>query len=215
MIIVKSETSRATAAQLKSKLTLVAEKLSGNATFPAPPIAHAALSEQAALIQGKLDAIAVHDQTGQRLTLELRYLRDTGARMIGLDASYVQTTVNQIAGSDETRAAAVLGAGYEVVDRSVPVGAMPKIENVRVAPGEVDGTFAAGWDPVARGLNAYVIEIAEDAAGQPVWQHAGVTKKSTLTLTGLTSARRYSVRVAAVGAAGQGPWSDTATKVAP
>ena len=39
--------------------------------------------------------------------------------------------------------------------------------------------------------------------------------KSSTTVKNLTSGTKYWIRVAAFGAAGQGPWSDPATKVAP
>jgi hypothetical protein len=38
--------------------------------------------------------------------------------------------------------------------------------------------------------------------------------KSKATVTGLTSGTRYWFRVAAIGSAGQGPWSDPATAIA-
>ena len=71
------------------------------------------------------------------------------------------------------------------------------------------------FDPVLRGLQTYVLELTEDPTGLTGWRNVGVTKKSSHTITGLVSGRRYWVRVAAVGAAGQGPWSEVATKVAP
>ena len=68
---------------------------------------------------------------------------------------------------------------------------------------------------MVRGLQTYVIELTEDPTGLTGWRNVGITKKSNHTITGLVSGRRYWVRVAAVGAAGQGPWSEVATKVAP
>jgi hypothetical protein len=44
--------------------------------------------------------------------------------------------------------------------------------------------------------------------------HAAVSSKSSCTITGLTSGQHYWFRVAAVGAAGQGPWSDNASQLA-
>jgi hypothetical protein len=42
-----------------------------------------------------------------------------------------------------------------------------------------------------------------------------VVTKSSATVTGLTSGQRVGFRVAAIGAAGQGPWSDPATQIVP
>jgi hypothetical protein len=43
---------------------------------------------------------------------------------------------------------------------------------------------------------------------------AGIVTKVSFTLTGLDSGKRYRVRVCAVGASGQGPWSDEALTMA-
>ena len=215
MVTVKSDISRATAGEIRDKLILVSGKLSGNGTFPTPPMTPANLTGQATAISGKLADIAAHDLAGQELTIQLRELREAGADMISQDATYVQTTVNQMSGSDETRAAAVVGAGYGVVEAAGPVGPMPQVENLRVTQGDDDGSLDAAWDPVVRGLQTFVIQTTTDPAGMTGWQAGGLTKKSSFTITGLTSGQRYRIRVAAMGAAGQGPWSDVATKVAP
>jgi len=46
------------------------------------------------------------------------------------------------------------------------------------------------------------------------WTLGVVSTKSSATLSGLTSGTKYWFRVAAIGAAGQGAWSDPATKMA-
>ena len=215
MVTVKADISRATAGDIRDKLILIAGKLTGNASFPAPPFAPANLTGQATSIGTKLAAIAAHELAGQQLTIQLRELRELGADMIQQDRTYVQTTVNQMSGSDEMRAAAVAGAGYGVADTATPVGAMPKVESLRVTQSDADGSLDASWDPVIRGLQTYIVQITTDPAAMTGWQQAVLTKKSFCAIPGLTSGQRYHVRVAAVGAAGQGPWSDAATKVAP
>jgi hypothetical protein len=215
MITVKADISRATAGEIKDKLTLTATKLTGNGSFPSPPTAPAALTAQATLITSKLAAITAHEFQGQQLTIELRNLRNSATDMINQNASYVQTTANQLSGTDASRAAAVVSAGYTVVEAPAPVGPLPKVENLKVTQGDADATLDAGWDPIVRGLQTFIVQFTVDPAALTGWQQAGLTKKSTLTLTGLTSGQRYWIRVCAVGAAGNGPWSDPATKVAP
>jgi hypothetical protein len=77
--------------------------------------------------------------------------------------------------------------------------------------GEVD----LQWNPIRRGLKSYIIEKTTDAGAATGWTHAGISTKSKTSISGLTSGTRYWFRVAAVGTAGQGPWSDPATKTAP
>ena len=58
--------------------------------------------------------------------------------------------------------------------------------------------------------------ICPDPLSETNWRQSGYEgTKSSFTITGLTSVARYWFRVAAVGAAGQGPWSDQAMKMVP
>jgi len=66
--------------------------------------------------------------------------------------------------------------------------------------------------PGMRGAKSFVVQIA--TVPEPVeadWKLALVSTKSRCTVGGLTTDERYWFRVAAVGAAGQSPWSPTAT----
>ena len=68
---------------------------------------------------------------------------------------------------------------------------------------------------VKRGLNNYLVEMTEDPTGATGWHVISTPTKSSLSVTGLTSRERYWFRVSANGAAGSGPASEAATKVAP
>ena len=70
-----------------------------------------------------------------------------------------------------------------------------------------------GWDKV-RGARSYVIQFCADPMHDANWQHAGVSTKSSFIVTGLTAGVKYWFRVAAVGTAGQGAWSDVTCKMA-
>ena len=52
-------------------------------------------------------------------------------------------------------------------------------------------------------------------SGTGPWINTRVVTKSSTTVNGLTTGGRVWFRVAAIGAAGQGPWSDPATKIVP
>ena len=57
------------------------------------------------------------------------------------------------------------------------------------------------------GAKIYIMEVSEDGK---IFELAGTTTKSLRNvIDGLTLAQYYSFRVSAVGAAGQGPWSDS------
>lgn len=120
-------------------------------------------------------------------------------------ASYVES----IAKGDESK---IKSAGMLVKAQSTPVGIPPAPENF-LAVAHSEGEIALSWDSV-KGTKSYVIQIATDISGSGNWAMAKVSTKSKADITKLESGTKYWFRVAAVGAAGQGPWSDPATKYA-
>ena len=77
----------------------------------------------------------------------------------------------------------------------------------------MEGTVDLSWDRV-RGASSYIIQKSPNPITDSSWTQAGVSTKSSTTLTGMTSGTKYWFRVAAIGSAGQGAWSDPATKMA-
>ena len=59
-----------------------------------------------------------------------------------------------------------------------------------------------------------MVRRSTDVATEAQWMQEQVVTKAAAISTGLKSGTQYWYQVAAVGAAGQGAWSDPATKVA-
>lgn len=93
------------------------------------------------------------------------------------------------------------------------IGLPAQVLNLVATTGDFEGTMDTAWDKV-RGASSYIIQKSPDPITGTSWTLAGVSTKSSATISGLTSGQKYWFRVAAVGAAGQGPWSDPATKIA-
>jgi hypothetical protein len=99
--------------------------------------------------------------------------------------------------------------------RAAPTPTPPSPPRVLVATSALhDGEIDLSWDMVT-GAMTHVIEKSPDPPTATSWTHAGVSIKSEMTISGLTSGARYWFRVAAVGTSGQSGWSDPATKIAP
>ena len=75
--------------------------------------------------------------------------------------------------------------------------------------GEIDLTWSA-----VRGSRSYVTQYREDVPGT-AWITGPLGTRSRATVENLQTAKTYVFRVVAVGTAGQGPWSDESTKLAP
>lgn len=85
--------------------------------------------------------------------------------------------------------AKIKSAGLDVRSERRPVGELPAVSGLTVSVGDSDGELDLHWDR-GKGAQSY-------------------------TLAGLTSGHRIRVRVAAIGTAGQGPWSDPVAKIVP
>ena len=96
----------------------------------------------------------------------------------------------------------------------VPIGPLPRPENMKAVMNAHPGTVRTSGEPV-RGAQLYVVECRlHDEPGQ-AWQQAKLSTKTRNDIPGLISGKNYAFRMAAVGAAGQSPWSDEAVCMAP
>jgi len=151
----------------------------------------------------------------QQITLALRAKRDILELIVSNEAAYVEQIANNSTNPANPPASILLLAGMHAADAPTPVGPMPQVAGLFATQGDSDGEVDLHWNPIKRGLKSYLIEKTTDPAGQTGWAYAATATKSSAAVTGLTSGTRSWFRVAGIGSAGQGPWSDPATKVAP
>lgn len=119
--------------------------------------------------------------------------------------AYVQKTSD----GDPTQ---ILSAALGVKAPASPIGALLAPENLRASFGDMAGEIDLMWDRV-RGARSYVVYVRESTVA--TWTLAKNSTKSRVTVPGLISGKTYFFRVHAVGSAGDGPFSDEATKMAP
>ena len=92
--------------------------------------------------------------------------------------------------------------------------APPQLSKQAVATmGDKDGEIDLTWSRV-RGAASYVIEQSPNVVPR-VWTQKTVVRQSKAMISGCTPGTVYVYRVAAVGTAGQGPWSDESVKMSP
>jgi len=118
--------------------------------------------------------------------------------------------VNNTSSGDE---AIILSAGMDIQKEKSAVTIPDKITSVNATAGDNAGEIDLSWDK-SYNAKSYVVEIAVNGTVLE-WKQSQITTKSKAELTGLLTGTAYQLRVAAVGAAGQGPWSDPVLKVAP
>jgi hypothetical protein len=197
--------------------TLIATSMgsaAGKAIFADPAPALATLSAGAETMTKDLAARDALLKQAQTLTLKIRADRTALEASLTAESSYVDTVVAKLPA--EQQAAAITTAGMRVAgDSTTPVGPMPKVEGLTATAGDSDGEIDLAWNSIRRGLQNFLVELTDDPAGQTGWRFALNTRKSSATVANLTSGKRYWFRVTAEGAAGPGPASERATKVAP
>ncbi len=93
--------------------------------------------------------------------------------------------------------------------KAAPIGQLAQVQNFSLTHSDNEYELDAQWDKV-KGASSYILEKAID--NPTGWTYAGTSTKSSFTLTGLPVGMKTWARCAAVGSAGQGPWSDPAVK---
>jgi hypothetical protein len=183
------------------------QKITGNASFPTPTPAPADFAAGLTAFEAKLTAQIAADLAAKQATQEKNDARDALQELVRQRGEYVQTA----SGGKE---AEILSAGFDVRAPRAPVGLPAMPTNLVATMSDLPGSIDVMWDRV-RGASTYVVQICPDPLNEANWRQIGLPTKSAYTATGLNSGSRYWFRVAAIGAAGQGPWSDQAMKMAP
>lgn len=95
-----------------------------------------------------------------------------------------------------------------------PIGPLPRPENVKAKMSSFPGIIKVSCGAI-KGTQMYVYEYRlHDVPNQP-WVQIKLSTKSREDIPGLVSGQNYGFRMAAIGAAGQSPWSDEAVCMAP
>jgi hypothetical protein len=201
--IVKPGITRLSAAALVERARAIIAALTGNASFtsPQPPLADvgAAASALEAADAAVLNNGGRQDYLAR--TMRMQELRD----LLFLLAAYVQVAS---AGDREK----ILSAGYEYRKTAAPAGVLPAPGDLRAETSTLTGRIDLRWNGVANRF-VYELQRTEGDPQLPTGWIAVVSQGSNAFAdTGLTSDKHYSYRVRAIGAAGPGPWSDTATQ---
>lgn len=181
-------------------------EMTGNANFPTPDPDAATLLTIVDAFEDDITALRANEAAGKEIKIRKDGRRDDLSGALNRRGRYVEG----VSGGDE---AIIASAGFATRSPAAPVGIPQQPGNLVATIGDMVGTVDLSWDRV-RGAASYIIQLCPDPVSEPNWRFVNVSPKSSFTVEGLTSGSKYWFRVAAVGTAGQGPWSDPATKMA-
>lgn len=103
-------------------------------------------------------------------------------------------------------------SGFAVAGTAQPIGPLPAPQNVKAVMSDHPGGIITSCNTMD-GVKSWITEFREHIDGTAFVQCSIGPRK--FTTTGLISGKKYAFRMAAVGAAGQSPWSDEAVCMAP
>lgn len=189
---------------LVAEARAVKTKLEGDTTFDTLDAESTALGAAATALETADAAYNAAQQTADQKLAELNVAR----AIVEAKLSVVGSGVEHIAAGDT---AIVLRSGFQPQAPRVPIGPLGPPQNLEASMADHAGQIIARWKRL-KGARSYVVEYC--AEGESVWKQAGLPTRSSFVITGLVSGTKYRVRVSGIGAAGQGPWSDEAVKMA-
>ncbi len=186
--------------------TTIIDSMDGNVNFPTPVPDAVTFEAATATYLAALDHQASTHAAATAATSDKDAARLVYEGVLKARGSYVQTISDGAEG-------VILSSGFDVRATPVAIGDLPAPIDFLATMGDKPGEINLSWSPVY-GANAYMIECREHS--DPIlWKPAAVFTSSTATVKDLDSSKTYAFHVAAVGAAGQGPWSDESVKMVP
>lgn len=181
--------------------------LTGNANYTTPIPALADVTQGGNALEtgnATLDNLRLQ---AQQKTREVNGLENNVDTLLTRLAQYVELI-------SEGNAEKILSSGFELRSEGEAIGALPAPQDFTVTTDDDPGELDAHWD-VVRGAKLYVLEKCVGDSPNGPWSSAGHVTRSKITIEGLTSGSRVWLRVAAVGAEGQGAWSQPISKIVP
>lgn len=189
------------------KFRQIITAMTGNPNFTTPDPALAALTTATDNLENTYNAAQAARVTAKELTDLQDAAEQAADALMTSEGSYVQNKSQGVA-------AKIQSAGMGVRDPAAPIGDLPAPGNISATEGDHDGEVDAHWNRV-KGAKSYLVQRTTTPTDAASWGNPAVSPKSKITLTGLVTGTKYYFRVAAIGAAGQGAWSEIASQVAP
>ena len=207
MAKVKLNFRRLTVPEKIAKVRQIVTALTGNPSFPTPNPTLAVVTAGADNLEAAYSTTQANKQAVKTSVTDQTIKEDDLVQLISQLASYVENR----AGDDETK---ITSAGMDVKAGPTASGTPDTPSGLEITIGDHDGELDLSWNPVSN-VRSYEIQQSPDPPTATTWTHAATSTKSSATVGGLTSGKRYWLRVSAISAGGQSGWSDPATKIAP
>lgn len=179
----------------------IAKMMMGNAYFPAPVPSLAAFNAAIMALETAYNEAA---DGGKSKKAVMRLRKAELMKLVRKLAAYVEVASD---GDEEI----ILSSGFDII-KPRAYSTISQVLHLRTSGGIFPGSIHAIWDPVP-GSGAYFLEISSTGPNGSYVLHR-IVLKTRFTLTGLTPAALYWIRVTAVGRDGYGLPSDPSAQTA-
>lgn len=206
---VKLELQSKTDPELRALATKHEAAMLANPNFLTPTPDAMNFGATAGNFASKLDAISAMQTALKKLYAEKDMLRPELEGSLSIRGSYVDTA----SGGDEAK---ILSSGFDVQSAATPTTSMPAPERAVATIGDDAGEVDLGCDAVPK-AKSYICEYREqsETAAPGPWTVGKVFSRSSGTISGLVSGRKYAFRMRALGPNDlESPWSDEAVCMA-
>jgi hypothetical protein len=180
--------------------------MTGNAAFATPAPSAASFLTLKDNFKDALEAAGLAEQAWRTAIA----LKDAARVALGLGFNQRGSYVDQTSNGVET---VILTSNLPVRAIAAPIGELPAPIDFLATMGDMEGEIDVAWSRV-RGAKSYMVQHSAHVVPR-VWSQSKVVTKSQTTITGCPPGELCVFRVAAVGPAGQGPWSDESIKMSP
>lgn len=187
-----------------------ADAIASNTNFPTPDPTAAVFDALRSDYSDKLDQITAAENYLEELRVRRGQLRVSLEAALTTRGEYVERT----SGGD---AAKILSAGFEVQAEGSATTSIDKPTDLSATMGDDEGEIDVACHAVLR-AKSYIIEYREhsDTAAPGAWIHGKVSTRSSATIAGLVSGKKYGFRIRALGPNElESPWSDEVVCMAP
>jgi len=204
---VKLNLDRLTDDQLLQKAKDIKTAMTGNANFATPSPTLLDMGTRITTADTKLGAFNAAQSAAKQATTEKNTALDNVRTGLRDWATYVQLTSG---GAAEK----IQSAGMDLKSSLTPTVLPSQVMNLALTAGDNAGEIDAQWDSLSN-ARTYQVETSPEPMTSSSWTRQKEVTKSKTAIFSLTSGQRVWLRVRAVNPAGEGPWSDVATKIVP
>jgi hypothetical protein len=204
MSIIKLNIRNLSVAAKIAKGQNIITKETANPNVPGNTAVLAAFAAKQTALEAANQAVLAAREAGRLATLAQTNAEYEWRGALTLLAAFTETATGG-------EAEKILTTGFDIREAGTPIPLPGAVENLMVKLNGFPGHSKITWKPIS-GADGYVIQGSVDPITATSWTEPVIATKASVNGNGAAPGQKYWYRVAAFNAAGQGPWSQPASR---